>query len=206
MQINKIAVNNHGIGLDDVRREVEKYAEYQGLGKKDTLRLCLLAEEMMGMVQGIVGSFVAYFWIEGGRREGNLHLDAYVDMDTSKKEGLLSMSGSGKNMAARGIMGKIRDVVENFMLNYEEVSRYASQNGIDLFSYDEYGTMYAGMDWASKSWSLGRYRDSVEAHRMEDDGAQAWDELEKSIVAKLADDVRVGVRSNHVEVVIQKKF
>lgn len=23
MQINKIAVNNHGIGLDDVRREVE---------------------------------------------------------------------------------------------------------------------------------------------------------------------------------------
>lgn len=72
------------------------------------------------------------------------------------------MSGSGKNMAARGIMGKLRDVVENFMLDYEEVSRYASQNGIDLFSYDEYGTMYAGMDWASHSWYLGRYRDSVD--------------------------------------------
>lgn len=42
---------------------------------------------------------------------------------------------------------------------------------------------------------------------MEDTAAEeAWDELEKSIVAKLADDVQVGIRSGKVELVIRKRF
>ena len=32
----------------------------------------------------------------------------------------------------------------------------------------------------------------------------AWDELEKSIVASIADDVRVGVRGSRVELEIEK--
>ena len=33
-----------------------------------------------------------------------------------------------------------------------------------------------------------------------------WDQLEKSIVAKLADDVIVGVRGKKVEIIIIKEF
>lgn len=33
-----------------------------------------------------------------------------------------------------------------------------------------------------------------------------WDHLDKSIVARLADDVIVGVRSKKVEIIIKKKF
>ena len=66
--------------------------------------------------------------------------------------------------------------------------------------------MYTGMDWTSHYWSLDRYRSEVEEHRTEASAAQAWDELEKSIVGKLADDVLVGIRSDKVELIIKKSF
>ena len=35
---------------------------------------------------------------------------------------------------------------------------------------------------------------------------EAWDELEKSVIASVADDVIVGVRGKRAEIVILKKF
>ena len=51
-------------------------------------------------------------------------------------------------------------------------------------------------------WSLQQYRESVKR----DKKALEWDELEKSILGKLSDDVRVGVLSNRVEITISKTF
>ena len=53
-------------------------------------------------------------------------------------------------------------------------------------------------------WSLSAYRNAVEAHR--DEEADKWDELEKSITAKLADEVKIFIRKNTVEMVIEKAF
>ncbi len=207
METNRIAVNDHGIGRKQAFDELEKFAAYQELNHKETLRLRLLAEEMLGMLGGIVGEYGAYFWIEGERKNVALHLDAYVEMDIDKKEELLAVSSSGKNMAAKGLMGRIRDMMENYLLNYDDISEYATDNGMSLMPGDDYGMMSAGMDWANSRWSLDRYRDDVEAHHSDDAAAEeAWDELEKSIVAKLADDVQVGIRSDKVELVIRKKF
>ena len=44
------------------------------------------------------------------------------------------------------------------------------------------------------------------SHKQENSENEKWDELEKSIVAKLADDVIVGVRGKNVEIVIKKEF
>lgn len=206
METDRIAINNRGIGMEKAFGEVEKFARYHGLSRKETLRLRLLAEEMFGMVQGIVGDFGAFFWLEGEKKKTALHLEAYVDMNMDKKEELLSVSSSGKNMAAKGVMGKLRDLMESYLLNYEDVSRYAADSGINMFPYDDYGMMYAGMDWNSHYWSLERYKNGVEEHMGEEPAAQAWDELEKSIVGKLADDVLVGIRSDKVELVIKKDF
>ena len=51
------------------------------------------------------------------------------------------------------------------------------------------------------SWSLYSYKIAVEEN--EED---AYAELERSIVAKLADDIVVGVRSNNVEIIVKKSF
>ena len=203
METNRIIIKNNGTGRDRLFEELEKFATYQELSYKETLRLRLLAEELLGMVEEIVGDFGAYFWIEGEDKDVSLHLETYVEMDIAKREELLSVASSGKNMAARGVMGKL---LETYLLNYDEVSRYAADSGMNPFAYDDYGMMNAGMDWSTNYWSLDRYRSDVEEHRSETEGARAWDELEKSIVAKLADDVLVGIRSDKVKMIIKKKF
>ena len=56
-------------------------------------------------------------------------------------------------------------------------------------------------------WTLQTYRVDLDQARTDGDFAEeAWDELEKSIVAKLADDVAVGVRGDRIDLVIRKKF
>ena len=53
-------------------------------------------------------------------------------------------------------------------------------------------------------WSLHAYRNAVAENR--DKEPEKWDELEKSITAKLADDVKIFIRGNTVEMVIEKTF
>jgi hypothetical protein len=58
------------------------------------------------------------------------------------------------------------------------------------------------------SWNMEEYRTEVK-HRMKQNdkkSANACDELEKSILANIADDVSVKVNGNNVEIVVYRKF
>ena len=55
-------------------------------------------------------------------------------------------------------------------------------------------------------WSLLQYRSMVEKEKQQKKAEEAWDELEKSVVANIADDVRVGVRGDIVEMTIIKRY
>ena len=52
------------------------------------------------------------------------------------------------------------------------------------------------------------YRDQLRQYREmnEKDHLEDWDELEKSVVAKVADDVKVSIRGNTVEMIIIKQI
>ena len=58
-----------------------------------------------------------------------------------------------------------------------------------------------GVDYACL-WSLEQYKNTVK----KDEQAEAWDELEKSVIASVADDVIVGVKGKQANIVIVKKF
>ena len=51
-------------------------------------------------------------------------------------------------------------------------------------------------------WRLEEYRSTVKKETQTD----AWDELEKSVIASASDDVIVGVKGKCAEIVIIKKF
>ena len=57
------------------------------------------------------------------------------------------------------------------------------------------------MEEYAYNWSLNNYRNVVHEENVED-----WDELEKSIIASLADDVIVGVKGKKASIVVVKKF
>jgi hypothetical protein len=57
-----------------------------------------------------------------------------------------------------------------------------------------------GVDY-SYLWTLKQYRDTVTTEQ-----SDTWDELEKSVISSLADNVIVGVRGNRADIIVVKKF
>ena len=58
------------------------------------------------------------------------------------------------------------------------------------------------------NWTMGAYQEQLRMYvDQEHQGAQeAWDELEKSVVSSIADDVKVSIQGFDVEMVIYKKM
>ena len=187
-------------GRDIVLEEVEKTASYCGLSHKEQLQLRLLAEELVGIAEGVTGECKGLFWIEV-ENENNfeLHLQMEKPGNSEGREKLIGISSRKGNEAATGLMGKIRALFEESMDNYEETGVYYAQNGICISELED---MYAACVTSGEAmtWTLRDY----EKQEQEEDGR--WDELERSIVANLADDVLVSMKGRHAEITVKKKF
>ena len=200
MKTDVITVSSKGSKMEIALSQVDKVAAYKELTGKDTLHLRLLTEEMMGMMRSITGETTGKFWIEDEDNVYQLHLQVVTPMDSEKRDQLLSASSTGKNESAKGLMGRLRDFFDRGA--DEDVAAFSSP------------LMYSGMyehsstptlDW---EWSMMKYEDSLAYRVQQSDAAakEAWDELEKSVVAKVADDVKVAIRGRTVEMIIFKKI
>ena len=193
MKTDVILVSSKGSGIDAALKQTEKVAAYKGLTHKDTLHLRLLAEEMMSMLGSIAGNVLGQFWIEDDGGVYKLHLLAETDMDAAQRKQLVSAASSGQNEAHRGIMGKLRAFFE-------------PDDDLPVF-YDA-GMGQTGDVIADGAWSMRLYREEIEryVHERRKGAEDAWDELEKSVVAHVADDVKVSIKGRTVEMTIIKKI
>lgn len=212
MQTDKIRISSNGEGAAAALEEASKFADYVGLDKKSALRIMLLAEETVGMVNAITEDFRADFWIESNRKKVcRIHLVAKTDMNYLKKRELIEASSTGKNAASRGFMGKVREMIENSLYSVDEIGHMqAEYGGIPVF-YGSMGMCDDGGTTAMNAniyrWSLENYRQSIDETKDSNEAVrEAWDELEKSIVASIADDVQVAVTKDIVEMIIEKKL
>lgn len=194
-----IKVKNDGTGVLEAINETEKFAEYQKMEHKNALRLRLLAEEMTGLIKNLVGDFNGRFWVEGDKNSASLFLEADCKVDYDQRDALLKVSTTGKNEAHKGFMGKLAGVFEYCLMSYDISSQY---NGYYAdYMYDDvpnYGY--------ERMWSLAAMKDGLGETPKTDAAKEEWDELEKSIVASLADEVTVGVKAHKVRLVIKKSF
>ena len=204
MKTDVIEISPAGEGMAEALKETERAASYRGLTPKESLRLRLLAEEMMGMLRTIVGEERSRFWVEAEGKAFSLHLSTGVRMNADLREELLKTATSGKNAAVKGFMARVRDI---FTQLSEPDSSTASPadygfSYVDVSSFDaSMGVTTHGMLYG---WSMKEYRSAVEEHRTE--APEQWDELENSITARLADEVKIFIRGNAVEMVIEKAF
>lgn len=199
MKSNICAIKKGGIGLETILTEVEKVTNYNGLQKKESLRLRLLAEELTGMLPELVENFDGFFWVENDGNKYELHTEFFVDsLSVEEKQALIAVSANKKNAAATGFMGKIREIAESMLLHSDSPDPcYYAADGYAC-DYDIAGSFYSHM------WTLEQYLSQQREKGA--DNSEEWDQLEKSIVAKLANDVIVGVRGSKVEIVIKKEF
>ena len=199
-----VMIYSNGEGTSEALDLTEKTAAEIGLSGKNSLRLRLLAEEMLGMVRTIAGNITAKFGLEHEGKNCTLTLSAKSELDYQKRRELLSASTTGKNVARLGIMDKIRALFEAGLYGMEQGFAAQSVSGIGMFGYGMLDGADAGMADAVYAWSMQKYRTELETGR--DEEPDAWDELEKSIIANIADEVSVGVRRDGVELVVHKDF
>ena len=202
----KFMVNSDAERMAAARYATEDFARQANLGRHDTLRLDLLVEETLGMAKTMLEEFYGQIWFTADGRDCEIHFEATAEMDADKKEGLLSVSSTGKNAAAKGFMAKLGEVISGAL--------HSAGRSIDIYGQEtmKYGVvnmpeLMMGNAEMMTVWSLQTYRVGLNQARATDEEVEeAWDELEKSIVARLADDVVVGVRGDRIDLVIKKQF
>jgi hypothetical protein len=143
------------------------------------------------MLPSIISDFNGEFWIENQENDYKLCVKVSVEnMDFDTRERLIKVSKNNKNAAVVGITGKIRAVFDYMAMSPQDpmlspAGRYGFSANIDF----------------PQIWSLQQYKSSVQ-----NDEGEEWDEFEKSIIAKIADDVIVGVQGKSVNMIIKKTF
>lgn len=200
MKTDEITVDSRGARMETALAQAEKVAVYKGLARKDALSLRLLTEEMLGLMRALTGESEGVFWIEDEDGEYRLHLRVRTRLNADERAQLLSVSSTGKNESAKGLMGRLRD-----FFDWGSDADLAAYNGPLLMPEMYETTSSPSLDW---EWSMVRYEDALNRRMAAADPAakEAWDELEKSVVTHVADDIRVSIRNGNVEMVILKKM
>ncbi|MGN1339617.1 MAG: hypothetical protein ACI4WS_04950 [Oscillospiraceae bacterium] len=194
MKSNVCRIGRDGKCLANVLSEVEKAAAYNGLDEKHSLRLRLLAEELVKMLPELVDVYSGSFWVENDKQSYELHALLKADeMNPLKKGEIISVSKSGKNAAASGILGMLRNALENLY-------QYADSVGAPMpLGFGDGSAMYCDYSCA---WSMDLYMQQAELQNKK----KNWDELEKSIIASFSDDVIVGIKGRQIEIIVRKDF
>ena len=199
MKSNVCRIDKFSADLDAILQESEKVAAYNNLTHKQALQLRLLCEELIGMVPNIIEKFSGEFWIDFDNGVCKVIASInIVGLTSEQKKELLGISTDGRNASATGIVGKIRNAIEDFFLNEDEYMNTFVSSSTRLHRPTEHSE-FTGYAY---TWSLEEYRCSVKKEEHPD----AWDELEKSVIASVADDVIVGVKGSRADITIVKRF
>ena len=116
MQSHVCVIEKGSKDLDTILKECEKVAEYNGLTDKQALQLRLLCEEVDGMLPNIIDDFSGKLWIEYDSGVCKVNVSIKIpDLNAGKKKELIEISTGKKNSSAVGIVGKIRNAIEDFL-------------------------------------------------------------------------------------------
>lgn len=174
MKSDIITIDNQGSGFSSAVELTKKVAAYEGLKRKDSVKLQMLTEEMLSLARSVTGEMTASFWIEFENRRADLHMTTTTVMDSEKRQELISAASSRKNEAAKTFLGRVRDIFEQAMV--------ADPERCDL-------------------------PEDVLSDIPQDAFVEPeWDGYERSILNKLADEVKVGIRGGEVNITVSRNF
>jgi len=159
--------------------EVERLGAFCHLDNSGVKKLRLLTEELLSLTVRLFVDYLEYeFFVENHVRRFRLNLNAKTIVNPEQKEKLLSLMGNNEGAKGKSIRDKISEVFTNFV--FSDVSLYDGTDSVFVFS-------------------LTDYRNQA-AKKVTD---EQWDGIEQSIIMTLANNVRISVRDNNVEVVIE---
>ena len=186
--------------------EAESFIKDLSLDPKTALRIRLLTEEVLEMVKNIVGTFSGEFWVEHSKDEFHIHLDgktSKIDLDTENE--LLSASKDGENVSVRGFGAMISQFINH---HKEYIDNLLDAMGESVTNDYMYLGPVIDNDLTNQiNWTMQNYTQYVtDQSNTNEQIEEARDDLEKSILANLADDIQVGVLDENITITVIKKI
>ena len=194
---DKLWISNSVRRNGDADEILSEFAEKNGIAGKDYSHLCLLTEETLGMANQMLRVYNGELWLE----ETPAGYEIILEADVHGKDGNEDVPSA----SPAGFMAKIAEMM-NCSFMFENIAEMPEDLAGMLPDYMSYG-IRENMDthaWAGR-WSLSAYRHNLRKQQGENrETDPALDELEKSIVAYLADEVTIGIHGHRIRLVISK--
>lgn len=173
--------------IKDLLSEVDRFTEAQTITKKEKTRIRLLTEEAIGVLKATVKEGRGELKIEPTENEYviSVAIDTPCISDDSREK-LIETSSGSKNEFYQGFTGKIRQAIEWLTNTESSAAASAAPAGYSMGFIDtSRGTL----------WSYQQFKKNIAP-----DNKDKWDELERSVLSKLANEILVGVSEHTVSV------
>ncbi len=198
MKSDTIIITNSDSSSAEALKLIENF--YSDVSPKSLMRLRLLTEETMNFIRATSADndMTAALWAE---KEGNLcsiHLKTNTIMFAQKRKELMEVSTDKENAAAKGFIGKIREVFEMVLLPKDE--RTARESRIGMMGMADPTSFMTSSD---ATWKMSAYRSNIDTQDASDFVQEAKNELEKSILGNMAKDVIIGIVGDNVDMTIE---
>jgi hypothetical protein len=189
------AISESGPALGEITANVEKVGLFCNLTEKNARLLCLLCEETISLVRGILPHFNGEVRVENNAKVFDIKVSIKARVTPEERDVLLDVVGGNNSAYGNGIFGKIASVLAERVFAANDLA-YPPDFSLGM-SGAAYGVMPTDYVWAMSSFTP-TYQE--EKKSIQDDG------LEKSIIVNLADDCQIGVKSHTVEITVTKNF
>ena len=198
MQTEKLWISGMVRRIGDMNEIVQEFADRTGISGRNFQHLCLLTEETLGMAGQMLEDCDGEIWLEKTASGYEIILEA----DVRENRG----TTPAQDASPEGFMAKIAGML-NCSYVFENVGEMPEDLAGMLPDYMSYGirNRETGPAWAGR-WSLSAYRTNLQESLKSNPGAgPVLEELEKSIVAQLADEVTIGIHGRKIRLVISKR-
>ncbi|MCR5774105.1 MAG: alpha/beta hydrolase [Lachnospiraceae bacterium] len=174
------------------------------LGDKETERLRLLTEETMELLKNLSDEVEASFYSEYKAGEFHIVVRFEVPEHSAERKGLLDIIENDESYV--GIVGKLRAVIESYRYDESDdgnravLERFGIRKLVSEDVEDDTGLEGEAYLWSLQSYSFTAYDRALNDPSREEE----WIEISRSIIANLADDIRLYIQPDHRELRIIK--
>lgn len=189
--ICKLSSFNDDIARNIILTEVDRFCEEDNITGKTKLHLRMISEEIMEVLPKILSFCDGELWLEHIKEFVEIHVAIYADRpDKEYRDRLQALIGHHEKKGVSGIMNRILNEAAKRM---EKITLHEKDfRDSDYWSLLGYKEELQSVDDMIPTVRDGKSTDKIT-------------ELERSIIANMADDVIVKVRGPLVDIIIKKK-
>ena len=186
-----IPIDGSQEALATAMKETERYSKSENLNKKMEMRMRLLSEEVLSLVQGIDNIKDGSFHIERNEADYEIILDAMAVLSKEKKKSFKQ----ARDMASAtdpGMTDMLKSAITAMMAKCDrhKTGGEEQHNAMDdsiISADDNYG------------WSYNVYKEKENANKPIEE-LMKEDVLEKSVISAFADDIKLSMTNNKLKI------